>query len=163
LKRFFEILFWSVVALIGVPVFGILIYTVLPTDHGADRQKFTPDSNLASAKVSELAPDGELAKMFSFFSDATEIQRAEKERQIRGKVVQWRLPVYNVTERSDFYVIQTKSRSGIVGAFCYVRASNADVKQYLLSLEEDDYVTCKGEIAGTTMRSIDIKPAVLLN
>ncbi len=124
MKRFIEIVFWTVVGLVGIPVFGMLIYTVLPVDHGADARKLTTDNNIATAKASDIAPDGELAKMFSFFSDATEIQRAEKERQIRGKVVQWRLPVYNVTERSDFYVIQTKSRSGIVGAFCYVRASD---------------------------------------
>ena len=162
MKRFVEIVFWAVVGLVGIPVFGILIYTVLPTEHGPHPQNLASDSNIAAAKASDIAPDGELANMFSFFSDATEIQRAEKERQLRGKVVQWRLPVYNVTERNDFYVIQTKSRSGIVGAFCYVRASDEAVKRFLFSLKENDYVTCKGEIAGTTMRSIDIKPAVLL-
>jgi hypothetical protein len=163
LKRFVEIVFWAVVCLVGIPVFGILIYTVLPIEHGPHPQNLASDSNIETAEASDIAPDGELANMFSFFSDATEIQRAEKERQLRGKVVQWRLPVYNVTERNDFYVIQTKSRSGIVGAFCYVRASDEAVKRFLLSLKENDYVTCKGEIAGTTMRSIDIKPAVLLH
>jgi hypothetical protein len=159
LKRFVEIVFWTVVCLIGIPVFAAVIYTVLPIDH---TEHVATESNLAAAAPSDITPDGELAKMFSFFSDATEIQRSEKERQLKGKVVQWRLLVYNVAERNDFYVIQTKSCPGIVGAFCYVRASNESVKQFLLSLKENDYVTCKGEIAGTTMRSVDIKPAVLL-
>jgi hypothetical protein len=162
MKRFMEILFWAVVGLVGIPVFGLLIYTIIPIDHDINQQKLTADDKIAAANVSDIPPDGELAKIFSFFSDSTEIKRADKERQITGKMVQWRLPVYNVSERSDFYVIQTKSRSDIVGAFCYVRASDEAVKRFLLSLKENDYVTCKGEIAGTTMRSIDIKPAVLL-
>ena len=163
MKRFIEIVFWAGVCLVGIPVFAVVIYTVLPTGHSVNSEKVATDGNIAAAKPSDIAPDGELANMFSFFSDATEIQRSEKERQLNGKVVQWRLPVYNVTEHGDFYVVQTKSRAGIVGAFCYVRASDEFVKQFLLSLKENDYVTCKGEIAGTTMRSIDIRPAVVLH
>jgi hypothetical protein len=163
LKRFIEIMFWVVVGLVGIPVFGVLIYTVLPTKQGTEPQTLASDRSIAAAPVSEITPEGELAQIFSLFSDATEVQRTEKEHQIKGKIVQWRLPVYDVTKRSDFYVIQTKSRAGTVAAFCYVRASDEATKRYLLSLKENDYVTCKGEIAGTTMRSIDIKPAVLLN
>jgi hypothetical protein len=161
LKRFFEVLFWTVVGLVGIPIFGILVYTVFPKDPAVERQ-VTGDNDIVVSELDDISPEGELPKIFSFFSDATEMQRSEKERQIKGKVVQWRLPVYNVSERGGVYVVQTKSRANLVGAFCYVRPSNDGLKQYLLSLKENDYVTCKGKIAGSTMRSIEIKPAVLL-
>ena len=136
------------------------VYTIAPKQNGRGQSTVESDAKLASAPVSGLAPTGDIAEIFSFLSQATQIQRDEKERAIKGKIVLWKLPVYNVSERNGFIVIQTKSRPGIVGTFCYVKASDA-IKQYVLSLRESDLITCKGEIAGTTMRSIEIRPAVL--
>lgn len=147
------------VALIAVPVFAILIYTLAPKQGGSAEAAGMTDAQLASASVSDLEPRGELADIFSLFSDATEIQRDEKERQIKGKIVRWRLPVYNVSERNGFYVIQTEG-SGLVSTFCYVRA-NDENKSKVLSLRENDLINCKGQIAGSSMRSIEIRPAVL--
>ncbi|RXH39530.1 hypothetical protein XH94_16570 [Bradyrhizobium zhanjiangense] len=160
MKRTLELFFWCVVVLIGLPVFALLVYTVLPKQTGTDQSGVQSDAKLASALASDLAPTGELAEIFSFISEATQIQRDEKERAIKGKIVQWKLPVYNVSERNGFVVIQTRSRRGLVGTFCYVRANEA-VKKYALSLRENDLVTCKGEIAGTSMRNIEIRPAIL--
>lgn len=148
------------VVLIGLPVFAVVVYTIGPKQNGMGQSTVESDAKLASAPVSGLAPSGDMAEIFSFLSEATQIQRDEKERPIKGKIVRWKLPVYNVSERNGFIVIQTKSRPGIVGTFCYVTASDA-IKQYVLSLRENDLITCKGEIAGTTMRSIEIRPAVL--
>jgi len=160
LKRALEIFFWCVVVLIGLPVFAVVVYTIAPKQNGTGQSTVESDAKLASAPVSGLAPTGDIAEIFSFLSEATQSQRDEKERAIKGKIVQWKLPVYNVSERNGFIVIQTKSRPGIVGTFCYLKAGDA-IKQYVLSLRENDLITCKGEIAGTTMRSIEIRPAVL--
>ncbi|NOJ40331.1 hypothetical protein [Bradyrhizobium australiense] len=161
MKRTLEVVFWCVVALVGVPVFAALIYTIFPKQSGVDGATVASDARLASENASDLAPTGELAEMFSFFSNSTQIQRDEKEREIKGKIVRWRLPVYNVSERHGYYVVQTKSRPGLVSTFCYVRLSDDAAKQYVLSLKENDLITCKGQIAGTSMRSIEIRPAVL--
>lgn len=139
-----------------LPIVAIVIYTLVPKQRGV----VGTDANVEFAAASDLAPTGELADTFSFFSNATQLQRDEKEREIIGKIVQWRLPVYNVSERDGFYVIQTKSRPGLVAAFCYVRAVEA-IKSYVLSLRENDLVTCKGTIAGSSMRTIQLRPAVL--
>jgi hypothetical protein len=141
-------------------VFAVVVYTIAPKQTDTSKSTVETDARLASAPVSGLAPTGDIAETFSFLSPATQIQQDEKERAIKGKIVQWRLPVYNISERNGFIVIQTKSRPGMVGTFCYVKASDA-IKQRVLSLREDDLITCKGEIAGTTMRSIEIRPAVL--
>lgn len=120
------------VALVGVPVFALVIYTLVPKQSGMVGK----DANVESAAASDLAPTRELADTFSFFSNATQLQRDEKEREIIGKVVQWRLPVYNVSERDGFYVIQTKSRPGLVAAFCYVRAVEAIKRLRLIAQGE---------------------------
>jgi|tagenome__1003787_1003787.scaffolds.fasta_scaffold20938515_2 hypothetical protein len=82
MKRFIEVLFWARSR--RHSCFCLLIYTVLPIDHGTNQQKLTTGDKIAAANLSDIPPDGELGRMFSFFSDATEIQRAEKERQIAG-------------------------------------------------------------------------------
>jgi hypothetical protein len=161
MKRALEVVFWCVVALVGLPLFGGLFYLLVPKESPGELTVAASDGELIAARPAEIAPSGELAEVFALFSNATALQREEKERQIKGKIVQWRLPVYNVTEHGGFYVVQTKSQSGLVGAFCYVRASETS-KDVVLRLREDDYVTCKGPIAGASMRNIEIKPAVLL-
>lgn len=148
------------VVLIGLPVFAVVVYTIVPKQNDTGKSTGVSDVKLASAPVSSLAPTGDIAETFSFLSPATQIQRDEKERAIKGKIVEWKLPVYNVSERNGFIVIQTKSRPDIVGTFCYVKASDA-IKRYVLSLRENDLITCKGEIAGTAMRNIEIRPAIL--
>lgn len=92
--------------------------------------------------------------MFQLVSDSTAIQREEKEREIKGVVVQWRLPVYDVSSAySGFYRIQTKATKEIVGTFCYVRPQNDEDRRVLARLREGDYITCKGYIDSISMRN----------
>ena len=118
------------------------------------------DAEIASASVSGLSPSGELADIFSTVSNANQPQRDEKAREIIGKVVEWSLPIYSVAKREGFLVIETRSRPGLVAAFCFVRASEATQK-YVLALSADALITCKGQIAGASMRGIEIRPALL--
>ena len=101
--------------------------------------------------------------MFQFFSDNTALQRDEKEREIKGAIVQWRLPVYDVISASGgTYVVATKSTTDLVGTFCYVQPRGDDDQKFLTTLREGDYVTCKGIINGVSMRNIVIKPAIII-
>ncbi|MDR3424130.1 MAG: hypothetical protein P4M13_03500, partial [Alphaproteobacteria bacterium] len=93
---------------------------------------------------------------------ATEVQREEKERQIRGAVVEWKLPVYDVSSRADgYYVIQTSTGNGQIGTFCHVKPKDEYEKKVLVSLKPGQIITCKGIIDGVSMGNIEIDPAIV--
>jgi len=48
------------------------------------------------------------------------------------------------------------------GCALLYRTSGDALRKYVLSLKENDMIICKAEIAGTSLRSIEIRPAVLL-
>jgi uncharacterized OB-fold protein len=119
---------------------------------------------LANAPVSNISPHGELAEIFLPMSKYTNVQRENKEKKITGKVVQWKLKVYEVSPPSgDKYRIQTSdSDSDTVGTFVYTYARNAQEKSFIEGLKTGDFVTVKGKIDGVSMRNISIDPAILV-
>jgi uncharacterized protein YecT (DUF1311 family) len=132
--------------------------------------KSVPDplSALATTPPSELRPDGELAELFTLGSSNTNLQRENKAKEITGQVVEWRLPVYEVSHSGDEYKIQTREviRSGpsqakLVGAFVYVRARTDEERRTIEALKTNDPVSFKGRIEGVFLRSLQIRPAVL--
>ena len=96
-------------------------------------------------------------------SKHTDIQRENKEKEITGKIVQWSLPVYEVNKPNDkYYRIQT-SGSNHVGTFVKIYPRNNEEKQYIEELQTGNIISFKGKIIGTTtMRNIDIAPAILM-
>jgi RNA polymerase subunit RPABC4/transcription elongation factor Spt4 len=119
---------------------------------------------LAEAPVSDISPHGELAEIFAFGSKYTDIQRENKEKEITGKVIQWKLKVYEVKKSSeDIYIIQTASDSDTVGTLADISVRNAQEKSSIESLKTGDFVTVKGKIDGVSaLRHITIDPAVLV-
>ena len=55
-----------------------------------------PISLLENEIPEQINPQGELGEMFSFGSTNTDIQRDNKINEIKGKVVSWSLPVFEV-------------------------------------------------------------------
>jgi hypothetical protein len=113
--------------------------------------------------ASDLSSGGELAGMFAWPSSSTDAQRQEKENQIKGMIIEWTLPVFDVSPKSDgYYSIQTSSVRGQVGTFCYVKPKDALQEQFILSIKPDQLITCKGILEGVVGRNIEIKPAILV-
>lgn len=116
------------------------------------------------AQASDLSPRGELGDMFSMMSDYTDIQRDNKEKEIIGQIVQWRLPVFDVNKSSEGkYRVQTSGSGNVVGTFVDLYATSPEEKQQIESLQTGDFVSFKGKIEGTTMRNVDIEDAVLVD
>lgn len=115
---------------------------------------------LAIAPVSNLRPDGELAAMFDLGSRYTDLQRENREKEIKGKVVQWRLPVYEVSKHGDKYRIQTAS-NGTIGAFVTITPRSAADRQLVEALHTGDLLSFKGIISDVSMRNLEIEPAIL--
>lgn len=136
----------------------------------------SPIDELIAAKPDSISPNGELAELFTFGSNGTDLQRQEELKKIKGKIVQWTLRVYDVSHVSgDKYRIQSESQSSVskadgqyqvkneeVSAMIHITALSEQEKSILLGLKTGSEVCIKGKLTGDTfLRSLEIKPAVL--
>jgi len=131
------------------------------TDFGSGTKTIEARATLDSTP-SSLSPPDDLVDALSFFSDSTEIQKDEVKDSFRGKLVQWTLPVWDVSKNDDGYTIQTSS-SAEVAIFCNVETASADELAFVKDLKEGDMITCKGIVSGYTLGNVNISPAVLVN
>jgi len=117
---------------------------------------------ITNTQPSPLSASGELSQIFSMMSDHTDIQRENKEKEIKGKIVDWTLAVYDVDKQSqNTYKVQTSGSKG-VGTFTYITTRNSDQRSYVENLKTGDSIRVKGEITGTFFRNIVIKPAIII-
>jgi hypothetical protein len=123
-------------------------------------------SVLVNTPPNPLKPDGELAEIFTYGSDHTDLQRQLKLKEILGKIVEWELPVYEVKQSGSGYVIQTSNggffEKKLVGTFIHITPQDENDRGLVESLKTGSLVTFKGIIEDTTMRNLDIKPAILV-
>ena len=139
--------------------------------NSADGESVVAETKLQDAQASEIQPYGELAEIFNIGSKSTNLNREEKLKEIRGKVIIWSLPVYEVSKTSNgTYRIQTQSSKSLmdsskyVATFTYVTANSEDDHKALSALKTGDLVRIKGVLTGeTSMRNLEIKPAILFN
>ncbi len=117
---------------------------------------------LESAIPSNFQPYGDLADKFNLLSEHTDIQRENAEKEIKGKVVEWMLTVYEINKSSSGYRIQTQSDSA-VGTFINLVPKNDAERSKIEGLKTGDTINIRGYINGTTLRHIEISPAVLVS
>lgn len=123
--------------------------------------------DLQSAPVTTLTPTGELAEIFAFGTDYTDIQRENKLKEIKGSVVAWQLPVYEVKRDGEDYRIQTQNPKtfgkdeAIVPAIITLTTMSEEDKAFIESLKTGDTISFKGKIYDAKLRHLLIKPAYL--
>ncbi|MDH2092053.1 hypothetical protein N5K21_25330 [Rhizobium pusense] len=163
MKTFWKVLFWIFMVCVGLPVFGVLLTLVLSTftdfkvgGSSGDKQA----SDLIGQPVS-TNPPADLADALSFFSSLTEVKKDEIKDAYRGKLVQWTLPVWEVSKRDDKFVIQTSS-GGAIAIFCNVTPETDDEAARIRELDAGDLVTCKGVVTGYTLGNVNLSPARLV-
>jgi len=151
-----------------LPIFGILIVIIIAAvvmNLPSDDEISTELANIENTQPANI-PSGELAELFSMNSKNTDIQRDNKEEEIKGKIVQWALTVYEVNisnKEKGIYRIQTSSKSDSAGAFINIHARDAGERTKIEALTTGSKITVKGKITGTTMRNIDIDLARIVN
>jgi hypothetical protein len=129
----------------------------------------SPIEQLERMTPAAISPGGDLAEMFSYGNDFTDLQRQLKFAEIKGKVVRWTLPVYEVSQAGDGYRIQTTSRfrgapsnEQFVGTFLLITPRSEEDRRFVERIKTGDAVTFKGVINDVTLRSLDIRPAFLV-
>jgi hypothetical protein len=147
-------------AKLGIVIVGIIVAVVIGMPSSEDIEKKLAEVETATA--SNIEPGGSLASMFSFISDSTDIQRDNKEKEIVGGIVEWRLPVFEVSKVGDSglkYKVQTSGNKNNVGTFVYITARDSNEAKKIEALSSNDMINIKGEITGIFMRNITIEHA----
>lgn len=118
-------------------------------------------TELSSSTYSSLSPYGRLADIFNIGSDYTDLQREDTLKEIKGQVVQWTLPAYEIHRDGDVYTISVLPGKNVG---CSVVIFNPDTQQLsrLKSIKTGENITFKGYIKGISMRHIIISPAMLV-
>ena len=88
-------------------------------------------------------------------------------KELKDKIVQWTLPVFEVSKLSENkYKIQTDSGTlfgtKYVGTFTVVYTQNENEVRFIENLKTGSNITIKGIISDTFMRNIEIEPAILI-
>ena len=149
----------------GVVVIGLAMIA----GQNRGKPKEDPLAELASAQPSTLRAEGELSELFALGSKNTDLQRENKLKEIQGQVVQWQLPVYEVSRSGDGYKVQTKTGikvgpfgQDLVGTFIYITPRDDAERRAIEALKTGDVILVKGRIAGSWLRSLELKPAILV-
>ena len=122
---------------------------------------------LKTAKIDKISPSGELYQIYSLGSNYTDLQRDNMTKELKDKIVQWTLPVFEVSKLSENkYKIQTDSGTlfgtKYVGTFTVVYTQNENEVRFIENLKTGSNITIKGIINDTFMRNIEIEPAILI-
>jgi len=121
-------------------------------------------ATIANESPSTLSATGKLNDAFSLMSKYTDLQRDNLEKEITDQVVQWKLPVYEVDKKEEgVYRIQTDSSYGHVGTFITLYTQSPAEVKTVEALTTGKWINIKGRIKGTTLRNVNIDPAVLIN
>jgi len=153
----------------GIGLLVLVIGVAMIAGKGDLKSKADPLTELASAQPGNLQPEGELSELFALGSKYTDLQRENKSKEIIGQVVQWRLPVYEVSKSKEGYKIQTRGSVSIggygkdlIGTFIHITPRDDEDRKIIETMKTDDVIAFKGRIAGTSMRMLTIKPAILI-
>lgn len=153
----------------GVTALVVIGVLVSPSEEEKAKELTATLGKMAEAQAAHISPTGELAATFKLDSKYTDIQREKAEKEITGKIIQWTLPVYEVNKRGNGYRVQTSGNDAImggtprVGAFITIYPRNDNDRTHIENLKTGDNITFKGEITGTSMRNIEIEPAILVS
>lgn len=158
----------AALVLIGLGVLGVggcFLVTGAVFSNAAKEEKEKIEA-LKSATPSDLSPNGELADIFNFNSKNTDLQRDNKEKEIIGKIVQWNLKVYEVNSSGKSFRVQTHAGVNFmgqspVGVFVDITPMAEGDAEYLTALKTDDVIPFIGYIDGTSMRHLEISPAII--
>lgn len=168
----FCVVVWFFISVFGNREKAVPIEKDAPAASKSNSQVIEQISPLAQLELSQpanLAPTGELADIFEFGGDSTDLQRQIKFKEINGTIIEWKLPVYEVKQSGDGYTIQTSgrfrgepSKAKVVGTFLRISPRGDDDRRYVEKLKTGDVVKVKGVINDVTMRNLEISPAIIV-
>lgn len=138
----------------------------LSTDNSSPvKYIYTPSQSGWQDEVpSTLSPYGHLAEVFNLNSDYTDLQREETLSDIKGKIVEWELPLYEISREksSNEYTLFFNPKSNSVGCIVIIKNPTKAEIDFMREAKTGDMITFKGIISGDFMRSLKLSPAKII-
>lgn len=148
--------------IIGIVVIIVAIVALQPSSEDTQKALNNKLDEITNATPANL-DSAELAEIFAVMSDSTKIQKENKEKEIKGEIVEWDLKIFNVTKRDDYYRVQTLPSKNMPPTFVSLYPRNEGHKTIIEGVKGGDFLKIKGIISGTSVTgSIEISPAVLM-
>lgn len=179
-KRYEKYIMCFLIILFSVFTIGISQEKVILADQVNDLVNPQPGKEspvdsiqlLSDTPPSNLQPYGELYQLFKYNSYYTNAHREKTVNEMKGKVVNWSLPVEEVDRDRDGYIVKTSEN---VGPWSWLFGKNvvkteirllprvSQDREYIENIKTGDMITFKGKIIGASaFRRIEINPAVLI-
>lgn len=157
MKSFFKLILGALIVLI---VIGIIF-------DNTEEENLKKVEELKTAEIYNILPTGKLYDLYSLGSEHTDIQRDNMTNELKGKIVQWTLPVFEVNKESENkYIVQTDSGNFFgkkyVSTFTTVYTQNDNEVKYIENLKTGSNITIKGIINNTFIRHVEIEPAIII-
>lgn len=146
-----SVIFW--IFLVGGGIWWYLAH------HDGNENIINDNYDIIDTTPTNISPHGELADIFNPFSDYTDLQREDTINRIKGKVIEWTLPVYEVKRDGTDYTVIFESSGKTVGVIAVFNNPNQEELNLLKALKTGTMLKFKGVIKGTWLRSIMIDPA----
>lgn len=116
---------------------------------------------LVGESVYPMQLQGELSDTFAPFSEYTDLQRDNMKKKVIGRVIQWDLPVYEISLSNETYKVTTGGKN-LLTAAVFITARSDDERSLMNSLKTNDIISFKGRITDIMLRSVVvIDPAIL--
>ncbi len=148
--------------IIGIVVIVVVVLVAQPSSEDAQKTLNNKLDEITNATPANL-DTAELAGIYSMISKSTKLQKENKEEEIKGKIVEWTVKVFNIKKREGFYRIQSSSSAKMPGTFVDLYSRNEKQKDIIEGSTGGDALKIKGIISGTTFTgNLEISPAVLL-
>jgi len=154
----------------AVNVISALAHHFIPSlSQGGGVNDLSDAKALASrTDLSDLKNTGVLADAFNLDSKYTDLQREKLLKDIKGKVVDWVIEVYEIKKSGSNYTIQTPTRfakeDSEVALVVELTTQSKSEDDFIAGLKTGDRIRIKGVLTGeTTLRSLEVQPAIFWN
>lgn len=159
----------KLIALLFVSLIGVAC------NDSPSREKLEADAKaviqkLESTTTSSLSLHGELSDVFAPFSEYTELQRENMLSKVKGSIVQWDLPIYEIfPPENGVYKVTTPAGTfagdngkSLLMAVIFITPRDDADRAVMGALKTNDVMSFKGVLADVHLRTaVRITPAIL--
>ena len=112
----------------------------------------------------------QVAETFALNGKHTDLQRELLTKELTGKVVEWRIKVYDVTRTegvykitSQPYPIRSKNVLNLIRTVAFIHPQDSDGEESIRTAVTDDEITVRGQVQDIVFRAVVVlSPAIIV-
>ena len=144
--------------IISIGLLAIICTIAIPDPKDQLKKDIHKIENASSDRISA----SELASLLNGKNQDMISQTQISEKEIEGKIVEWKLEIMVVASLPDHYKVLTKPTSTHPGTLLTLYPQNNQQINYIANLQPGTEIKIKGKILGILQGRIKINPAILI-